>query len=243
MPDKRRERAYVERFLRGIDGELMGSIIEGEAPDFVIASDTGLIGIEFTTFHVAPAAGELFPQEQLRLRWRIVRSAEGLHEVEGGLPVYAHIRFRPRTPLRKARIRPLVRQLCDAVQRKALPVTVSEELELGYEDGLPPEIVSVALRGSINGRDKLWQPTFSDWVRRVSPGQVQQVIDQKNKRASSYRQDCSAIWLVLVNDVFVSGQALELGDDAAVATYVSRFERVYWLGDSDTPYRMISAAA
>jgi hypothetical protein len=54
MPDKARERRYLEAFRGCVDGFPLGEPVESERPDFLIGWSPARIGIEFTEYHHPP---------------------------------------------------------------------------------------------------------------------------------------------------------------------------------------------
>src|SRR5207237_1077268 len=101
MPNKRRERFYMEALRRALPDALTGSPVEPEPPDFVFVNDGHRLGIELTTFHLPPQPSEPPHQEWQSLKNQIVVQAERLHSEAGGLPLYVGIIFHERQRLRK----------------------------------------------------------------------------------------------------------------------------------------------
>ncbi len=232
MPNKDRERAYLARFLAAVPDCPSSPVGEGEAPDFVVGVGQESIGLEFTVFESARLPNAPHPTEQDGLRWRVVGMAERLHGQAGGPPLYVRVRFRERAPLSKRLTTDVARKLQSAIGAIQLPGTFSDgDVEIDGQS-LPAQIVSVSIRASLDGQDKLWNPTFGSWVRTASPTDVEAVIQRKVPKLANYRLKAPRVWLVIVNDLFASGDAVELGDEGVNALYDYPFDRVYWLAES-----------
>ena len=232
MPKKDRERAYLARFLATVQDCPRSPVHEGEAPDFAVGVGQASIGLEFTVFESVRSPGDSHPTEQDSLRWRAVEAAERLHAQAGGQPLYVRVRFRDRAPLNKRHVADVARQLQAAIAATELPSSFANgEVDVGSES-LPVQVVSVNVRASIDGQDKLWNPTFGSWVRTVGPSEVDAVILRKAPKLANYRLRASRVWLVIVNDLLASGDAVQLGDSGVHATYDYPFDRVYWLSEA-----------
>src|SRR6476659_4219645 len=115
MPDKRRERFYLEALQLALLDAPSGPALEPEPPDFVFVADRHRLGIELTTFYLPPRPGESSHQERQSLKDQIVREAERIHASEGGLPLYVQIIFTGHERIRKKDIQVFARELADAV--------------------------------------------------------------------------------------------------------------------------------
>ena len=91
MPDKNRERYYLEALRAALPEVPAGEPLEGEPPDFILQGDDGTLGIEITAFHLPTPDGQRPYQERQSLKDRIVHRVS-----EGGTRLFRFRAFRRR---------------------------------------------------------------------------------------------------------------------------------------------------
>src|SRR5512143_3424531 len=101
MPDKRKERWYLEQLKTCLAGFPSGRQEDEESPDFIIRDEAGATGIELTVFHLPPARGKRPHQELQTLKDRIVSIGSKLHTDAGGPGLYVSVFFNDPTRLSK----------------------------------------------------------------------------------------------------------------------------------------------
>lgn len=230
MPSKERERVYLHRLQQLCPVLAAGLVEETERPDFLVRTETRVVGIEFTTFHLRAGPATRPEQETGALQQRVVQIAEGLHSREGGPALYVRVAFSDRPPLRKTGVRQLARDLACAIRRQPVPRSLNDpHLVLRLGD-VPAGIDRVLIYGSIKGTDKLWQVGGAWWVSPIFPKRVQEIIDRKAVRTHGFaRARCDELWLVIVHDLLARGAPAELSAEAVTAGYGGPFDKIYWL--------------
>jgi hypothetical protein len=103
MPDKARERWYVERLQTALPDFPLGDIHSSETPDFTVDTQRGLLGIEVTVLHLPPPSGKRPHQEQQSLKDHVVALANRRHAEEGGPALYVWVHFREPVSITKSR--------------------------------------------------------------------------------------------------------------------------------------------
>src|SRR5688572_19912402 len=121
MPDKRRERHYLDLLRRAEPQIPRGPALEPEPPDFLLEGAGQRLGIELTSFHLPPPPGERPHQERQSLKDHIVNRAQSIHEEAGGPALYVGIYFNESKPLTKKDIVPLARAIAESVLRAPMP--------------------------------------------------------------------------------------------------------------------------
>jgi len=114
----------------------------------------------------------------------------------------------------KSDCQPLAREIAKAILNFPVPVSFSQtlvEIPLGQ---LPKGIVAISLHGSIDGKNRLWQPASGGFVAAISIDQVAGVVRKKGKRASRARSNCDLLWLVIVSDEFSDAAPAEISEEA-----------------------------
>jgi hypothetical protein len=229
MPDKARERFYLEK-LREIIDLPSGPVDEPEPPDFLLISNGRRLGIELTDFYLPPSPGERPHQEQQSLKDRIVEIAERIHSEAAGPALYVSVCFDPHSPLAKTDIQPLAHMLAESVLHYPVPRSIKDPA-VEFPWGYPPKGISAILvHGSVDGKDRLWDTDAGGWVASITPGHVAKYVTAKARREPLARSRCDELWLVIVNDPFlVRAAPAEFIDEAREVTYEGPFDRLIWL--------------
>lgn len=229
MPDKKRERFYLEALRRVLSDVPSGSALEPEPPDFVFVTEGNRLGIELTTFYLPPNPGGQSHQEWQSLKDQIVSKADRIHASQGGLPLYVDVIFTGHDRIRKKDVQGFARELADAVLSCPAPRHFSEPaLEIPW-DRLPKWAAAIQVKGSINGDDKLWHANAGGWVAEITSEHVSEVVKAKARREPLARAQCDELWLVIVNDNFSGAAQSEISVEAISATYDGPFDRLVWL--------------
>lgn len=229
MPNKPRERFYLQALRDGGADVPVGQALEPEPPDFVLLDGERRLGIEMTVFHPAPSTGQHPHQEQQSLKERVVNIAEQLHHQDGGQALYVGVYFNPNNPLTKKMVQPLARLLADAVMNYPVPESMCETaVEIPWSNR-PLGVSGILIHGSVDGVDRLWSPDAGGWVVQVTSQQVAEVVRKKAQREPLARKQCDDLWLVIVNDDFSGAAPSEISDEALTASYQGLFDRLSWL--------------
>lgn len=229
MPDRIRERFYLDALRRALVDVPSGEPFESESPDFLFVTSGHRLGIEMTTFHLPPAARERPRKEQRSLSDQIVQIAERLHHEAGGPALYVSVVFHEHPALSKKDTQPLARALADAVLKYRVPRAFNEPpVEIPWEN-LPERIASIHVRASIDGVDKLWHAVAFGWVAQINYHHVAEVVRKKALKEPAARSRCDELWLVIASDNFSGAAPAEISNEALGASYEAPFDRVIWL--------------
>jgi hypothetical protein len=229
MADKRLERWYVAQLRTAVSDFPLGEVVPGESPDFIVRSDKRTVGIEVTAFHLPPAAGERPHQEQQSLKDRVVDQARRLHTDAGGPGLYVSVYFGDPVLITKRGAREFADAVASIVLETSVPASFDEPVMTVPWHRLPPGIVGISIRASIDGRDRLWSAHAGGWVAPVQPQHIEAVIQRKHGMLSVAKSKCSEVWLVIVNDDFSKAAPVELTEAAARHSYEHAFDRLLWL--------------
>ena len=230
MADKARERWYLDALLRVLpDAPPSKAFEDSETPDFIFNDPNRRLGVEITTFHLPPPAGQRSHQEQQSLKNQIVERAQEWHHAAGGPALYATVSFHPNSPLRKSHVTPLAKSIAESVLVADVPSSFTDpEVTIPW-DKLPREIVDVHIQGSVNGDGPLWQSDAGGFVAQVAPEDVAAVVDGKAKALNKARLACDELWLVIVNDEFSNAAPADISESARETTYKCLCDRLIWL--------------
>lgn len=228
MPDKVSERLYLASLREALPELSSGCFEEHEPPDFVVPSDNRRIGIEFTTFHLSPRAGERPHVEQQSLRDRIAREAHKRYSEAHGPAVYVWISIAENVPLAKNDTRTIGQDIANAVMACRLSIPKKHLFHIPWNQ-LPERVSAIHVVQSSDGVDQMWSAGAGGWVGKVTTDEVSRVIVAKDRRVKQARTHCDELWLVIVNDHFSRAAPVELSEEARGSTYRCLFDRVIWL--------------
>jgi hypothetical protein len=101
-------------------------------------------------------------------------------------------------------------------------------------DALPETLVRavhfVSLDRLADYTDNAWFANRSGWFPNVEVDDVQKFIDLKEKKFDGYKQNCEEVWLLVSTERSPSSWC-ELAPAAQSATYRTKFERVFFVGN------------
>lgn len=228
--NKARERWYLDALLRVLpDAPPSEAFEDSETPDFIFNGPNHRLGVEITTFHLPPTAGQRPHQEQQSLKNQIVERAQKLHHTAGGPALRITVFFRLNPPLRKTKVAPLAKAIAKCVLAIDVPRSFTDpEVTIPWDE-LPTEIVDVHIQGSIDGKALLWQSDAGGFVAQVAPEEVAAEVDAKAKTLTQARLKCDELWLVIVNDEFSNAAPADISESACKATYTCPCDRLIWL--------------
>lgn len=229
MPDKRRERFYLEALRKALPGIPSGDSNEPEPPDFVLTSADGKrLGIEITGFYLPPPPGEQPHQERQSLKERIVELAERIHHEAGGPALYVSVFFDLHRRFVKKDVQPLAHSIAASVLSTPAPSSLYESAQIP-RGRRPQGTWGIHVRRSIDGTDKLWYADMGGWVADISAQHVADTLRAKSSMAAQGRLRCDGLWLVIVSDAFSGAAPAEITAEAMEAVYDGPFDRLIWL--------------
>lgn len=230
MNKKARERAILEQFLQFLSYAPIGTIEEGEAPDFVLRGDALRIGIELTgLWETRPG---LTAGAQLGQREFLLEGARAEAQSRGLPPLYVTLAFAAADPIPKRRAKGLVAHLVDLVGNAVPAPGESRELcqTYGPSPALPLEIDTIWIDHLANGGQHFWTHIDAGYARSECSSEIQACIDHKGSRCLSYATRCDTCWLVVHCDERPGTSMFTPSPEAIAHVYVSPFSRTFFFG-------------
>lgn len=225
---KRRERFLLERFLEtaGIAAQV---VEEREAPDFLINTDDGLIGVEVSELFISHETHGNTPQAQEAISAQIAAKAQRLYQESGGSPAHVSLCFAPGRDLRHLNRDDTAHQLSNLVREMNL-VPWQRINWRPYEPhaALPSEIAFVYALGVPDSKMAHWNVARAGWVAPLTLGPLQQRIDAKVKRLPIYRDSIQENWLLIVADAMKPSALIEVRHDFDPLALASTFSRTFF---------------
>ncbi len=234
---KARERAYLQRFRENLADFPEGEIVPSEHPDFLIKTQPRWIGIELTEYVQEPHEDRGSPMRaQERTEDKVLLTASQQHQSNGLPPVAVHVLWHPHQALGRRRIQELAAALADLVQRH-LPetghnVTIRRRRHPAWRS-LPQEVAYLSVDRRINFSKNSWTFVRGGWVPTLTPPQLQKLMQNKEAKVPSYRQQCREVWLLIVARGFEPSTFGDLGPEVEGYRFDSGFDRVFFLHHFD----------
>lgn len=223
MADKVLERLVMEKF-RTTFSDFPGQPIQDEDPDFLVPLSGGQLGIELTDFVEQPA------RHVEEIHNEVLRLASQAFVKRCSTPVLVYTDWRHGVRIDKA----YTAQHLAALVHEMLPQPVPEEEQWLRADwdhlrkhSVDQVISSVTLVCSRKRTHNEWFPMEFGFAH-TDPADVQQRLDKKEARLSSYRRRCNQVWLLIYFLKHrISSAAAEITPEVLGPTYTSGFDRVF----------------
>lgn len=215
----------MEKFKESFPDFPDGVIKRDEEPDFLIKTESKVVGIEITDYYREKSPQTKSPlQQKLKARRKIVDLAKSAYEKQSSLPLFVHVHFNLHFHCSEREIQGFAEQIAEVVQQ-ALAKPSSEILCRPYE--IPVQGVDLIYIKKRTSGISLWTAPFASFVPSVCPQQIQDVLDGKNARCAKYRKKCDLIWLVLVMDRFKPSSFSMIPDTTLEAPYNHLFDSAF----------------
>jgi hypothetical protein len=231
MEKKALEQLLIARFLEVIQARDLGHMSAHENPDFLLQSDSGMLGIEITRLYRKAAPGESPLKEQEVLREGVMKRAKAIYEGRALPPIHVSVHFNQAFRLRKQAVEQTAAVVA-ALGERLIPDTengsTSEEYEWTNRAYFPDTIDHVMVYRMKGATHSSWSAPSVGFLPELSPAEVAQRISEKELRLSDYMKACSRVWLVLVSRGDMLSSVVDLTEAAKQATYSSGFERIFW---------------
>jgi hypothetical protein len=210
-------------------------ICVGEAPDFLVNTGHGFVGIEHTQwFRESDSLGGSRMRASESKEDKVLRLALSRYEGRGLPPVWVNVLWSLQG-LPTSRIPELANALADLVEVH-LPEQDGEVTIKHPHPGwrsLPREVSYLSIRRKRILSKNLWVPTRGAFVPTLTPLDLQKRIEEKEDRVTSYRQKCSQVWLLIVANGFEPSTFGELAPEIEDFSFETNFDRVFFLHHAD----------
>lgn len=228
---KKVECRYLDVVRRGIDDFPQGNITNTESPDFLIQSPERTVGVEITRIFNPGKPKSPSPQSQDAERDLIGERAQAIATDQSLAPVMVDIYFDSRQSVGKRNRDSIAQQLVDLVTANmpALGDDRSFEKRHPTKSEFPPQIEAVHIWRFKRLTSHLWQTADAGVVNEDFASYLQQLIDDKNGKVSTYKQKCDDCWLVVIGDWRGPSAFFEISDKMSAHNYESAFDRVYFV--------------
>lgn len=228
-----REISHLEHFKEIYPDFPAGDIEKSEKPDFVVHTRTKLVGIEHTEIFQPSAPNGKSLQARDSLAQKVVEQASSFYLENNDRPLLVQVMFRPKVNInaRDTRIaKAIVRLVVETDIQPGISLTLKRSREnLEY---FPGEIVMIHVYRHPNGIENKWRASSSGYIPEITPEQLQEEIDRKEEKLSSYRSRCPEVWLLIVADDRRHPSIVDLASQSISHHYRTHFDRVFFFWNS-----------
>lgn len=202
----------------------------GENPDIVVSTGSQRYGVELTEEMFQSAAQS--DAAEARICALAKEAAEARRGIKPGLRVTAAFGGAHVGPIAKRHWAMAADELLKIVEELDCGdrEQASWSREASVSTGLDSHVFeAVWVHYLPGGIDETWQPSRAGFVRPLSAGDLQQIIDRKNARVADYRTRAQRVdLLIAVNGATIASAAC-LSDEALAAEYMTTFDGVFVL--------------
>lgn len=219
----------LERFKSFISDFPSGNIESTEEPDFLVRSDSRVVGIELTDLHQHVAPGQVPQQASEAMRHRVVARAQEIYTSGAHPPVLASFHLDDRIHIKKPEVEALAMSLAQLVIENIPSPNSSSEVPSDWDD--MREIPSILFKLSVHRLDVVTKTSFSapgaTWVGTISRSDIERALASKDPKYAAYRARCGEAWLVINSNIETMSTWFEIDLDKLDEPFATNFDRVF----------------
>ena len=222
------ESYYLGRFKELLADFPPGAVTPTEEPDFLVETPLGRLGIELMELHIAAPPGSVPLQASIAMRQRTVDRAQAIYETGGHPPVRCTVSMND-VHIQKAEVESLAVAIANVAIKNLPPGpgSVHEDYTWLNREYFPERIHSVA----VHRHEAITRTHFhchgAMSVPHLSTDDIKRALKPKDQKYPTYREQCTAAWLVIYADTTVMSTWFQFEPPALAATYRASFERVF----------------
>lgn len=227
-----RELRHLRRFRECLTGFPEGSICHQEKPDFLVRTESKVIGIEHTELlKVTGRRGgsALKAQESL---WEKVTALVRERLLQEEVP-FMHVRIYQRKdiPLVRSRQRELAQEICELAKRH-LPAEEGSSRRTRLSQcraALPDEVREIELRTYPRFTRHYCSSSLSGAAPILPESYIRQAISEKEDKLDVYRACCQEVWLLIIVEGAAPSSFWEIPPDLAYPKLHTAFDKAFIL--------------
>lgn len=224
------ERKHFDLFRKACYCIPDGVIEESDPLDFLIHSDQSILGIEHTEYFEKDKSGFAFSKKDENLQDRVKNSLGPHCNQIGLLPTILGISWKPNKPLISSRVKPLIYEI-----GKLVSVNMPGEGKIVFLNSknfkgnkFPSELIGLSIYRSIKIDSTSVSATRGAWEIPIKIDELKNIITEKEKKLTLYRDKCDEVWLLIVAEGIAPSSIATL--DSSVYNYYfdSQFDRIFF---------------
>lgn len=198
--NKEYEQSIVDSVLRHLG--IAGPPVASEAPDFLLSTELGTIGIEVTGLQANDTDG-VNPRQAVRLMLRLVNAAREAYRSLPSAPVDATLRFRRGSRFTQREIPILAQELAAEISLHVIEADLAGRLSAQPRDfRMTHRLVSeVTMWKPQRYQAPHWLPRIAGMVRPATTEDLLTSLGPKERKLPRYRARSCAVWAAVSCDV------------------------------------------
>lgn len=228
---KELEKLHLNGFASVYKDFPSGTIVPFERPDFIINTNSLLLGIEHKQIFKDVESHGSSLQAQERQRLRLIKQTKEIYDNNGGPTLSAYFIFNIDRNMSSSQISGLANYFAEILISKKFNLNELSNIDF-FEDSPPDqEIVHSII---VERRPVIGESNFSHvsmgWTFDIKPSRMLNEIKVKESKIDQYKMNCQEIWLLIVADDFTNATSVDLSPDAINYSYPTSFDKIffYW---------------
>lgn len=230
-PNKsQKEQSFFETFLSNVRGLHIQNWDRSEAPDYILYTSQGRIGLEVTALVLTNPKGQT-PMAAIRAAQNnCLKKAAELAEQHSLGPVEVKVKFR--SDLQPIDVGVGAKELVEFVKEKFNEIDDTRIWNYPESGFKYSKWISINL-GTCNGHRWLSEYRFArmlvNWMRVDPVEEIQARIDEKQAKIKNYIQRCNECWLLIGVDEWTAPEAVAITEKLNTHKFSGDFRRLFFL--------------
>lgn len=176
----------------------IGKVSRPEPPDFLIQTDSEIVSVEITQIHNEKEPSQKFtPAQKHATEDQILKTAEHLFSLGGGVPLYVRFHFSDSILLNAKERETLSERICQLIQDKTRNINLSERFSFSLDSCLPNELLFVDGDYFPSVTNGCWYSAKGRFVPNLTTREILNVIKKKEKKLDGYVDNVDRSILVI----------------------------------------------
>lgn len=222
----------------------IGKVVHLDAPDFLIHTTDGILGVEHTSLYHESRTNVAPLQSIEGTQGKILKKAKIICLAKKILPINVKVLFKTKKIFENSNLETInfKRAEIDHISKK-LSSCIIEYYTQNLD--IKESLNSSELNCKIEGIDKVyvnlgihkgqrllethrWQSISSGFVHQNFVKEIQERINDKNKKYCNYLEKCEECWLLIIADRSNPSQSFQINQATEQHTYESYFNAVFY---------------
>lgn len=233
MANKKIERRFLEDARRISLLIPAGEIRDSESPDFLIKTDSGILGIEVTQLFQPKATDQFSRRHAESFHQKVIHRASELYQKASSGPVDILVYFLE--DRLKFDLDTMARSLTAFVQDN---YRADQEIETHFYydkcNNFPEGIFLIRIAPPLDGATNIWRTGESGKTLRLEYEFLAAEIQRKNVQVSRYRTKANYVWLLMVASLFPLSGSFSVPREVEKWNFSFDFDKVLLLSAEDT---------
>jgi hypothetical protein len=235
---KELEKHHLLRFKSIYSDFPSGKIICYEKPDFIIENPQHKIGIELTEIYKPGPNDVTSPQAQENLRQRVLDEAKLHFDKHNGSSYFVNVHFALNRNLQHNDIQALGKKLAEFV----IPIKINSgeqysiSRDISNYSEFPKGFHRISIYHEKTTNTSKWVFIDAGFVPDIPSSRIKDILLKKESKIDFSKDYFKELWLLIIAyDIRISAN-LELCEESKTETYLSKFDKVFFLWSSSKSY-------